>query len=212
MNLIMLGAPGAGKGTQAAIICETYNIPTISTGAIIRNAIRNETEIGKMAKSYIDEGKLVPDSVVIGIINERLKEDDCKNGFILDGFPRTVAQADELIKMGISIDFALSIEVDDSIIMERLGGRRECSSCGATYHVTNNPSKMGDKCEKCGAPLITRPDDCEETIKNRLDVYHESTEVLKSYYESKGKLVKIDGNRSVDEITNDILTYLASCD
>ena len=208
MNLIMLGAPGAGKGTQAAIICETYNIPTISTGAIIRNAIRNETEIGKMAKSYIDEGKLVPDSVVIGIINERLKEDDCKNGFILDGFPRTVAQADELIKMGISIDFALSIEVDDSIIMERLGGRRECRDCGATYHITNKPSSSGNKCEKCGGPLITRPDDCEETIKSRLSVYHETTEVLKSYYDKLGKLIKIDGNREVEEITNEILETL----
>jgi adenylate kinase len=204
----MLGAPGAGKGTQAAIICETYNIPTISTGAIIRNAIRNETEIGKIAKGYIDNGQLVPDDVVIGIINERLGESDCKNGFILDGFPRTVAQADELIKMGISIDLALSIEVDDSIIMERLGGRRECRECGATYHITNKPSKLGDKCEKCGGPLITRPDDCEETIKNRLDVYHKTTEVLKSYYENLGKLVKINGNRDVNEITKEILNTL----
>lgn len=208
MNLIMLGAPGAGKGTQAAIICETYNIPTISTGAIIRNAIRNETEIGKIAKGYIDNGQLVPDDVVIGIINERLGESDCKNGFILDGFPRTVAQADELIKMGISIDLALSIEVDDSIIMERLGGRRECRECGATYHITNKPSKLGDKCEKCGGPLITRPDDCEETIKNRLDVYHKTTEVLKSYYENLGKLKKINGNRDVNEITKEILNTL----
>jgi adenylate kinase len=208
MNLIMLGAPGAGKGTQAAIICETYNIPTISTGAIIRNAIRNETEIGKIAKGYIDNGQLVPDDVVIGIINERLGESDCKNGFILDGFPRTVAQADELIKMGISIDLALSIEVDDSIIMERLGGRRECRECGATYHITNKPSKLGDKCEKCGGPLITRPDDCEETIKSRLKVYHDTTEVLKAYYEAKGKLIMIDGNRSVQDITDDILSQL----
>ncbi len=210
MNLIMLGAPGAGKGTQAAVICERYNIPTISTGAIIRNAIRNQTEVGKMAKSYIDQGKLVPDDVVIGIIKERLGESDCKNGFILDGFPRTIAQADELTKMGISIDMALSIEADDSIILERLGGRRECSKCGATYHITNKPSKAGDKCEKCGGPLITRPDDCEETIKNRLEVYHESTEVLKSYYENLGKLVKIDGNREVEEITEDIFKALAS--
>ena len=208
MKLIMLGAPGAGKGTQAAVICEKYSIPTISTGAIIRNAIRNQTEIGKIAKGYIDDGQLVPDDVVIGIINERLGESDCKNGFILDGFPRTVAQADELIKMGISIDLALSIEVDDSIIMERLGGRRECRACGAPYHVSNKPSKLGDKCEKCGGPLITRPDDCEETIKNRLDVYHKTTEVLKSYYENLGKLVKINGNRSVNEITNEILNTL----
>ena len=208
MKLIMLGAPGAGKGTQAAVICEKYSIPTISTGAIIRNAIRNGTEVGNMAKSYIDKGLLVPDDVVIGIIKERLAEPDCKNGFILDGFPRTTAQADELDNMGISIDHALSIEVDDSIILERLGGRRECSGCGATYHISFNPSKQGDKCEKCGAPLITRPDDCEETIKSRLKVYHDTTEVLKEYYENKGKLIKIDGNRSVQDITDDILTHL----
>lgn len=208
MKLIMLGAPGAGKGTQAAVICEKYSIPTISTGAIIRNAIRNGTEVGNMAKSYIDKGLLVPDDVVIGIIKERLAEPDCKEGFILDGFPRTTAQADELDKMGISIDCALSIEVDDSIILERLGGRRECSGCGATYHISFNPSKAGDKCEKCGATLITRPDDCEETIKSRLKVYHDTTEVLKEYYEAKGKLIKIDGNRSVQDITDSILAQL----
>lgn len=208
MKLIMLGAPGAGKGTQAAVICEKYSIPTISTGAIIRNAIRNGTEVGNMAKTYIDKGLLVPDDVVIGIIKERLGEDDCANGFILDGFPRTTAQADELDKMGISIDYALSIEVDDSIILERLGGRRECSGCVATYHVSFNPSKAGDKCEKCGAELITRPDDCEETIKSRLKVYHDTTEVLKEYYDRKGKLIKIDGNRSVQDITDDILAQL----
>ena len=208
MKLIMLGAPGAGKGTQAAVICEKYSIPTISTGAIIRNAIRNGTEVGNIAKGYIDKGLLVPDDVVIDIIKERLKEDDCANGFILDGFPRTTAQADELDKMGISIDYALSIEVDDSIILERLGGRRECSGCAATYHVSFNPSKDGDKCEKCGAQLITRPDDCEETIKSRLKVYHETTEVLKEYYEAKGKLIMIDGNRSVQDITDDVLAQL----
>ena len=208
MKLIMLGAPGAGKGTQAAVICEKYSIPTISTGAIIRNAIRNGTEVGNMAKTYIDKGLLVPDDVVIGIIKERRGEDDCANGFILDGFPRTTAQADELDKMGISIDYALSIEVDDSIILERLGGRRECSGCAATYHVSFNPSKAGDKCEKCGAELITRPDDCEETIKSRLKVYHDTTEVLKEYYDRKGKLIKIDGNRSVQDITDDILAQL----
>ena len=208
MKLIMLGAPGAGKGTQAAVICEKYSIPTISTGAIIRNAIRNGTEVGNMAKTYIDKGLLVPDDVVIGIIKERLGEADCKNGFILDGFPRTTAQADELDKMGISIDHVLSIEVDDSIILERLGGRRECSGCGAPYHVSFNPSNAGDKCEKCGGKLITRPDDCEETIKSRLKVYHDTTEVLKEYYEAKGKLIKIDGNRSVQDITDEIFAQL----
>ncbi len=208
MKLIMLGAPGAGKGTQAAIICEKYSIPTISTGAIIRAAIRGGTPVGKQAKDYIDKGLLVPDEVVIGVIKERLAEDDCKNGFILDGFPRTTAQADALEKMGISIDYAVSIEVDDSIILDRLGGRRECSGCGATYHIKYNPSKSGDKCEKCGGELITRPDDCEETIMSRLKVYHETTEVLKDYYEKRGKLIKINGDAGVDEITKEIFAAL----
>ena len=208
MKLIMLGAPGAGKGTQAAKICEKYSIPTISTGAIIRNAIRNETEIGKQAKTFIDKGHLVPDEVVIGIIKERLQEDDCKGGFILDGFPRTIAQAEALEEMGILIDKALSIEVPDAVILDRLGGRRECSECGATYHVHFNPSKDGDKCEKCGGVLITRPDDCEETIMSRLKVYHETTEILKEFYEGKGKLVNIDGDRDVEEITKDVLGSL----
>lgn len=208
MKLIMLGAPGAGKGTQAAIICEKYSIPTISTGAIIRAAIRGGTPVGKQAKDYIDKGLLVPDEVVIGIIKERLAEDDCKNGFILDGFPRTTAQADALEKMGISIDYAVSIEVDDSIILDRLGGRRECSGCGATYHIKYNPSKSGDKCEKCGGELITRPDDCEETIMSRLKVYHETTEVLKDYYEKRGKLIKINGDAGVDDITKEIFAAL----
>lgn len=208
MKLIMLGAPGAGKGTQAAKICEKFSIPTISTGAIIRNAIRCQTEVGKQAKDFIDKGLLVPDEVVIEIIKERLKDDDCKGGFILDGFPRTVAQADALEKMGITIDKAISIEVPDSVILERLGGRRECEKCGATYHINFNPSAKGEKCEKCDGLLITRPDDCEETIMSRLKVYHETTEVLKEYYEKLGKLVKIDGNKSVDEITQDAFNCL----
>ena len=208
MKLIMLGAPGAGKGTQAAKICEKYNIPTISTGAIIRNAIRNATDIGKQAKTFIDKGHLVPDEVVIGIIKERLAQDDCKNGFILDGFPRTTAQAEALETMGIAIDKALSIEVPDDVILDRLGGRRECGECGATYHIRYNPSKSGDTCEKCGAPLITRPDDCEETIMSRLKVYHETTEVVKEFYDKRGKLVMIDGDRDVSEITENVLKSL----
>ena len=208
MKLIMLGAPGAGKGTQAAKICEKYNIPTISTGAIIRNAIRNATDIGKQAKTFIDKGHLVPDEVVIGIIKERLAQDDCKNGFILDGFPRTTAQAEALEAMGIAIDKALSIEVPDEVILDRLGGRRECGECGATYHIRYNPSKSGDKCEKCGTPLITRPDDCEETIMSRLKVYHETTEVVKAFYDKLGKLIMIDGDRDVAAITEDVLKSL----
>jgi len=208
MKLIMLGAPGAGKGTQASVICEKYSIPTISTGAIIRAAIREGSKMGQEAKGFIDKGQLVPDETVIGIIDERLKKDDCKNGFILDGFPRTVAQADALENMGIAIDYAVSIEVDDSIILERLSGRRECSDCGATYHIKNNPSKLGEKCEKCGGNLITRPDDQEETIMNRLAVYHESTEILKNYYENRNKLIKINGNAKVEEISKEIFSAL----
>lgn len=208
LKLIMLGAPGAGKGTQAAKICDRYNIPTVSTGAIIRNAIRNGTELGKKAKELIDKGLLVPDDVVIAIIDSRLKEDDCKNGYILDGFPRTVAQAEALKQMGVDIDAAISIEVDDSIIIDRLSGRRECSGCGATYHIKYTPSSKGDICEKCGAPLVTRPDDSADTIKQRLKVYHETTEVLKTFYENEGKLVLIDGDRDVDEITQEIFKVL----
>ena len=208
LKLIMLGAPGAGKGTQAAKICDKYNIPTVSTGAIIRNAIRNGTELGKKAKELIDKGLLVPDDVVIAIIDSRLKEDDCKNGYILDGFPRTVAQAEALKQMGVDIDAAISIEVDDSIIIDRLSGRRECSGCGATYHIKYTPSSKGDICEKCGAPLVTRPDDSADTIKQRLKVYHETTEVLKTFYKNEGKLVLIDGDRDVDEITQEIFKVL----
>ncbi len=208
LKLIMLGAPGAGKGTQAAKICDRYNIPTVSTGAIIRNAIRNGTELGKKAKELIDKGLLVPDDVVIAIIDSRLKEDDCKNGYILDGFPRTVAQAEALKQMGVDIDAAISIEVDDSIIIDRLSGRRECSGCGATYHIKYTPSSKGDICEKCGAPLVTRPDDSADTIKQRLKVYHETTEVLKTFYKNEGKLVLIDGDRDVDEITQEIFKVL----
>ena len=208
LKLIMLGAPGAGKGTQAAKICDRYNIPTVSTGAIISNAIRNGTELGKKAKELIDKGLLVPDDVVIAIIDSRLKEDDCKNGYILDGFPRTVAQAEALKQMGVDIDAAISIEVDDSIIIDRLSGRRECSGCGATYHIKYTPSSKGDICEKCGAPLVTRPDDSADTIKQRLKVYHETTEVLKTFYKNEGKLVLIDGDRDVDEITQEIFKVL----
>lgn len=208
LKLIMLGAPGAGKGTQAAKICERYNIPTISTGAIIRNAIRAGSEMGLKAKSLIDKGLLVPDEVVISIIDNRLKEDDCKNGYILDGFPRTLSQAQALKDMGVDIDYALSVEVDDSIIIDRLSGRRECSGCGATYHIKYTPSEKGDVCEKCGAPLITRPDDTVDTIKQRLKVFHETTEVLKTFYENEGKLVLIDGDRDVNEITQEIFNVL----
>ncbi len=209
MNLIMLGAPGAGKGTQAQILNERYSIPTISTGAIIRGAIKNETPTGKMAKAYIEKGELVPDEVVIGIIKERLSEPDCKNGFILDGFPRTIPQAEALYELGIKIDKVIDIEVSDDVIVNRLSGRRECSKCGATYHIENKPSKMGDRCEKCGEALIIRADDTPETIKSRLKVYHSQTEPLVEFYKKKGNLVSVNGEAELTKITEAIASALS---
>lgn len=208
MKLILLGAPGAGKGTQAEIISKKLNIPTISTGAIIRESIKSGSELGNKVKSIIESGKLVSDDIVIEIIENRLKEDDCKNGFILDGFPRTVAQADALEKLGIKIDTVASIEVSDEDIIKRLSGRRECSGCRATFHVDNLPSKKGDLCDKCGAPLVRRADDEPETIKNRLKVYHEQTAVLKDYYAKKGNLKLVCGTNPIDQITSDIISAL----
>lgn len=208
MRIIMLGAPGAGKGTQAEILSEKFNIPAISTGAIIRQAIKNGSEVGLKAKDYIDKGLLVPDAAIIDIIKERLKADDCGNGFILDGFPRTIAQAEALEDFGIEIDTALSLEVDDNAIIERLSGRRECSKCGATYHVMFKPSEKGDVCDKCMAPLVTRNDDKPETIKARLDVYHEQTEPLKAFYENRGKLIKVKGESTVELTTAAVLKAL----
>lgn len=208
MKLIMLGAPGAGKGTQAQILSDRYGIPTISTGAIIRGAIKNETPTGKMAKAYIDKGELVPDEVVIGIIKERLSEPDCQNGFILDGFPRTIPQAEALDSLGVEIDKVIDIEVDDDLIITRLSGRRECSKCGATYHVVNNPSKAGDKCERCDSALTTRADDNPETIKSRLDVYHSQTEPLIEYYKKKGNLAVALGEGSLEATTDAIIKVL----
>ncbi|MBE7050001.1 MAG: adenylate kinase [Ruminococcaceae bacterium] len=209
MKLIMLGAPGAGKGTQAQILSEKFGIPSISTGAIIRGAIKNETPTGKLAKGYIDKGELVPDQVVIGIIKERLSEPDCKGGFILDGFPRTIPQAEALYAMGIEIDKVVDIEVDDDQIIKRLSGRRECPVCGATYHIENNPTKDGKTCDKCHAQLVTRKDDNPETIKSRLDVYHSQTEPLIEFYKGKGNLLEIDGGKTLSEATEDILKALS---
>ncbi len=208
MKLIMLGAPGAGKGTQAVILSEKYNIPTISTGVIIRAAIKNGTETGKMAKDFIEKGQLVPDSVVIGIIKDRLNEEDCKNGFILDGFPRTIPQAEALDEFGIEIDKVLDIEVPDSDIISRLSGRRECTKCGATYHITNNPSKKGGHCEKCDGELVCRKDDAPETVLSRLEVYHSQTEPLIDYYKNKGILYVADGTKGVDVTTKEIISVL----
>lgn len=208
LKMIFLGAPGAGKGTQSDIVAERYGIPTISTGVMIREAIKNNTEMGLAAKSYTEKGALVPDEVVIGIIAERLSKKDCQNGFILDGFPRTVPQAEALDQMGVQIDKVLDIEVADDVIMGRMTGRRVCSKCGATYHTEFNPAKDGVHCDKCGTELTIRKDDEPETVKARLQVYHEQTEPLKDYYQNKGNLVMVEGVGALDEITAKILKAL----
>ena len=201
MNLILLGAPGAGKGTQAEVICEKLSIPAISTGNIIREALKNGTEMGLKAKAYMDEGKLVPDDVVIGIIRERLSQHDCENGFILDGFPRTIPQAEALDQMGIVIDRVISIEVPDDKIAARMAGRRVCPKCGASYHTEyKKPAKEG-VCNACGAELVQRKDDAPETVLERLHVYHEQTEPLKGYYENAGKLRLVEGQEEVKDTT-----------
>ncbi len=200
MNLILMGAPGAGKGTQSAKISEKYQIPAIATGDILRGAIKEGTELGKAAKSYIDAGQLVPDEVVIGIIKEYLASDACKNGFILDGFPRSIPQAEALDAMGVQIDVVLSIEVEDEKIVERMSGRRVCS-CGASYHVAYNPPKSEGVCDKCGATLYIRADDAAETVKNRLETFHAQTEPLKDYYSKKGILVTVQGQEEVADTT-----------
>ena len=197
MNLILLGAPGAGKGTQAEVICEKLNIPTISTGNILRAAVKNGTEMGVKAKEYIEKGALVPDSVIIGIVKERLAEPDCANGFILDGVPRTVAQAEALEQMGVIIDKVVDLEVADETIMRRLAGRRVCSACGASYHIENKPSQVPDRCDRCGGELIIRKDDALETVQDRLKTYHELTEPLIAFYRERGKLVVVEGHESI---------------
>ena len=210
MKIIFLGAPGAGKGTQAEKVAAKLNIPTISTGAIIRSALKEGTEMGLAAKAYIEAGKLVPDDVVIGIIKERLAESDCQNGFILDGFPRTIAQAEALDAMGVSIDLVVNISVDDATIVERMSGRRVCTACGATFHTRFNPSAAGEKCDKCGAELIIRADDNPETVLKRLETYHKQTEPVESYYEAKGKLVRVAGRVEVEDTTAAVFAALAS--
>ena len=201
MNLILLGAPGAGKGTQAQVICEHLHIPTISTGNSLREAVQNGTEMGKAAKSYMDSGKLVPDEVVIGIIKDRLAQEDCKDGFILDGFPRTVPQAEALDKMGVEIDRVIDLEVSDEAILKRMSGRRVCQKCGASFHVDYKPSKKGEACDVCGGELIIRKDDKPETVRERLHVYHEQTEPLKGYYAAKGKLKVVEGQEDIKDTT-----------
>lgn len=210
MKIMFLGAPGAGKGTQAELVSEKYRIPAISTGAIIREAIKNGTEMGNAAKAFTESGKLVPDEVVIGIIRERLAKDDCADGFILDGFPRTVPQAEALDAMGIEMDLVISIEVPDEAIVERMSGRRTCI-CGATYHIKYNPSKDNVTCDKCGQTLTVRKDDDPKVVRERLATYHEATEPLKAYYEKKGKLRLVIGQEKVEDTTRLTDEVIRSC-
>ena len=208
MKLIFLGAPGAGKGTQAEIIAGKLNIPTISTGNIIREALANGTEMGLKAKAFIEAGKLVPDDVVIGIIKERLAEDDCNGGFILDGFPRTIPQAEALDNMGIIIDKVVDIDVPDENIVNRMSGRRVCKACGSSYHIENKKPKVEGICDACGGELQIRKDDAPETVLDRLNVYHEQTEPLKDFYAKCGKLRSVEGTAPITEITAAILKVL----
>lgn len=208
MNLIMLGAPGAGKGTQAAILNQKLGIPTISTGNILRAAIKDGTPTGLKAKEYMDNGQLVPDDVIIGIINERLQAEDCKNGYILDGVPRTIGQAEALEKAGIHFDAVVALEVSDEEIMQRMSGRRVCEQCGASYHIVAIPPKVEGVCDVCGGALVQRADDAPETVKSRLDVYHRETEPLKAYYAERGNLKEVLNQATVEATTAKILEVL----
>lgn len=199
MNLIFLGAPGAGKGTQAEKVCDLLKIPAISTGNILREAVKNGTEMGQKAKSYMDAGNLVPDDVIIGIVKERLAQSDCENGFVLDGVPRTVAQAEALDEAGVRIDRVINIQVEDDAIVRRMSGRRVCSDCGASYHTDYKPSKIDGVCDKCGGKLVIRKDDQESIVKDRLQVYHDLTEPLIAYYEKKGVLKTVIGQERVED-------------
>ena len=205
MKLILLGAPGAGKGTQAELIAAKLQIPTISTGNILREAIRNGTETGLKAKSFMDQGTLVPDDVIIGIVRERVSQPDCSRGYILDGMPRTIPQAQALEDAGIQFDCVVSIEIADSVIEQRMTGRRVCTACGASYHVSANPPKKDGVCDHCGQVLSIRKDDAPETVRNRLAVFHQETEPLKGFYEKLGKLKLVDGDQPIAEITAAIL-------
>lgn len=199
MNLIFLGAPGAGKGTQAEIVCEKLGIPAISTGNMLREAVKQGTPAGLAAKEYMDRGDLVPDEVVIGILKERIAQDDAKNGFILDGFPRTVAQAEALEQMGVTIDRVIEIRVPDKKIIARMSGRRVCEGCGSSYHIEYNPPAVEGKCDKCGGNLIQRQDDKPETVLSRLDTYHEKTAPLKDFYCKKKKLISVEGQEEIKD-------------
>ena len=212
MIIIMLGAPGAGKGTQALRISEKYNLPHVSTGDLFRFNIKNGTELGKKAQGYIDNGELVPDEVTIGMLMDRIHEDDCKTGYILDGFPRNLHQADKLktalANEGTKVDYAVDIEVPDEVIKKRMGGRRVCENCGASYHTEFHPPKVTDVCDECGGELITRKDDIPETVQNRLDVYHEQTQPLIDFYDKEGIVRVFDGTQDMEKVFDDIVAVL----
>ena len=210
MNLILLGAPGAGKGTQAELLVKKLSIPAISTGNMLREAIANGTELGKKAKQFMDEGALVPDELILGIIGDRVAQSDCAKGFILDGVPRTLAQAEALEAKGIRIDHVVSIEVDDSVIEGRMTGRRVCGKCGASYHVVANPPKVDGVCDSCGSELVIRKDDKPETVRKRLEVYHATTEVLKDFYGKLGRLCVVNGDQSIEGANEEILKALGA--
>ena len=208
MKMILLGAPGAGKGTQAERLCKVLNIPTISTGNILRAAVKNGTPTGKQAEAYMKAGKLVPDEVIIGIIHDRLDEDDCKNGYILDGVPRTIAQAEAIETMGIRIDKVLELSVADDVIVERMSGRRVCEKCGASYHIINKKSKVEGVCDLCGGKTVIRKDDQPATVLDRLKAYHEQTEPLVEFYRTRGKLAEIKFCPSIEETTAEVMKAL----
>ena len=212
MKIVMLGAPGAGKGTQAKMIAERYGIPHVSTGDIFRANIKNNTELGRQAKAYMDKGELVPDELTVKILLDRVAQDDCKSGYVLDGFPRTIPQAEvldkELDKLGESIDYAIDVEVPDENIVRRMGGRRACVTCGATYHIEHVPPKKEGICDTCGGELILRDDDKPETVQNRLNVYHTQTQPLIDYYTAKGVLKEVDGTVDMKEVFDSIVSIL----
>ena len=210
MNIILLGAPGAGKGTQAELLVEKLSIPAISTGNMLREIMASGCELGQKVKKIIDEGSLVPDEIVLDLVKERVSRDDCANGFILDGVPRTQAQAEALEARGVRIDHVISIEIDDQLVASRMTGRRICSKCGASYHIVANPPKSEGICDQCGSELVIRKDDAPETVQHRLDVYHSMSEVLKDYYGARGKLRLINGNQSIEDANRQILEAIGA--
>ena len=210
MNLILLGAPGAGKGTQAELLTAKLGIPAISTGNMLREAMANGTELGKQVRSYMDSGSLVPDELILGIVAERVSQPDCANGFILDGVPRTLAQAQALDAKGVRIDHVVSIEISDDVIVGRMSGRRVCTKCGASYHIVANPPKQEGICDLCGEPVAIRKDDAPETVLHRLEVYHASTEVLKDYYAGQGKLRLVSGDQPIESAQREILAAIGA--